>query len=222
MSILEEYHFSNYMKNVDIQTDEVAFRLLDFVCDNFGHNGNIGLPEERKIEDLIQFCKAHDGKMNCRGLSILLASLLRLYSVKARHITCMPYEHSYADCHVVVDCLLPSGKRVMLDPTYRLFLKNEQGKYVSIDDLRNLLIADAPIYFNENASYNGSAGIDEEFYRHYMIKNAFRFARSVLYNFEGEDRTADIELIPANYHVEEYDEAQRGHLVYDDIAFWNM
>ena len=83
----------------------------------------------RKITDIIEFCERNDNKTNCRGLAILLASLLRLNGIKAQHITCLPYEDPFDDCHVVVDCLLPSGKRIMLDPTWRLFLKDKDGEY---------------------------------------------------------------------------------------------
>ena len=77
-------------------------------------------------------------------LAILLASLLRLNGIKAQHITCMPYEDPFDDCHVVVDCLLPSGERIMLDPTSRLYYKDRYGKYISLPHLRELLIADEP------------------------------------------------------------------------------
>ena len=66
----------------------------------------------------------------------MLVSLLRLNGVKAQHITCMPYEEPFEDCHVVVDCLLPTGKRIMLDPTWRLYLMDKNGEYISLPELR--------------------------------------------------------------------------------------
>ncbi len=121
-SILEKYNIAEYLEGTDVFDDAIVFNLLDFVCDHFGHNGSSGMLPGRKIENIIAFCEQNGGRINCRGLSMLLASILRLYGVKARHITCMPYEDPFDDCHVVVDCLLPSGKRIMIDPTYRLFL----------------------------------------------------------------------------------------------------
>lgn len=222
--ILEKYNYSGYIKDMDSARDEIVFRLLDFVCDHFGHNGSGGLGSGRRITDLIEFCENNNNQCNCRGLAILLASLLRLNGIKTRHITCMPYEAPFDDCHVVVDCLLPSGKRIMLDPTWRLYLRDKEGEYVSLPRLRELLAAEEPIFENSSAGYNG-AGFAKEYYRNYMIKNTFRFARCTL-NKEGVDgRSEDsreIELIPRGYPTEKFSEHKKADFVYNDMEFWQM
>lgn len=222
--ILEKYHYSEYIKGMDSARDELVFKLLDFVCDHFGHSGFCGAGSGRKITDLIEFCEKNDYKSNCRGLSILLASLLRLNGIKAQHITCLPYEDPFDDCHVVVDCLLPSGKRMMLDPTWRLYFKDKEGEYVSLPRLRELFLADAPIFENSSADYNGT-GFEKEYYRNYMIKNTVRFARCTL-SKEGVDGRTEtsryIELIPRDYPTEKFSENRKADFVYNDIEFWQM
>mgnify|MGYP005792462171 CR=1 FL=1 len=96
--------------------------------------------------------------------------------IKAQHITCLSYEEPFEDCHVVVDCLLPSGRQTMLDPMWRLYLKDREEKYVSLSYLRELLLADEPIFENSAADYN-ETGFAKEYYRDYMIKNSIRFSR---------------------------------------------
>ena len=228
-SILERYGFSEYVKGMDAESDDIVFKILDFVCDHFGHNGGVLLPSKRSIEDIIVFCEKDDRKTNCRGLSILLASLLRLYGIKARHITCMPYEDPFNDCHVVVDCLLPSGKRIMLDPSWRLFLKDSQGEYVSLEHLRNMLIAGEPVFPNSDASYNSfgekenGQPFDYDYYCNYMTKNTFRFSRGIYYADGSEDSSVHrVELIPAGYPVEKFTESDQKNFVYDDAAFWKL
>lgn len=222
--ILEKYNYSTYINDMDNTKDEIVFKLLDFVCDHFGHNGSGGLGSGRSITDLIEFCERNDNKSNCRGLAILLAALLRLNGIKAQHITCLPYEDPFEDCHVVVDCLLPSGKRIMLDPTWRLYLKDKEGNYVSLSHLRELLLADEPIFENPSADYNGT-GFAKEYHRNYMIKNTFRFARCTL-NKEGIDGRTEtsryIELIPQGYPIENFSEKKKADFVYNDIEFWKM
>ena len=169
-AILEKYGYSKYIEGLDSSSDELAFKLLDFVCDHFGHNGTNGMGGGTTIPELIGFCERNGGKSNCRGLAILLAALLRLNGIKAQHITCMPYEEPFDDCHVVVDCLLPSGKRIMLDPTWRLYLKDKDDEYVSLPHLRELLLAGEPIWENPTADYNGQ-GFTKEYHRNYMTKN---------------------------------------------------
>lgn len=222
--ILEKYDYSKYINGLDNTNDEIVFRLLDFVCDHFKHNGSGGMGPGTTITDLIAFCEKNEDKMNCRGLAILLASLLRLNGIKAQHITCLPYEDPFDDCHVVVDCLLPSGKRLMLDPTWRLYLKDKNEEYISLPRLRGLLLADEPIFENPTADYNGN-GFAKEYHRNYMIKNTFRFARCAL-NMDGVDgRTENsryIELIPVGYPVENFPEKRKADFVYNDIEFWRM
>ncbi len=221
-SILEKYGFSDYIKDLDAASDEIVFQILAFVCDHFGHNGTISLNNRCDIKGLIEFCEQHDGKMNCRGLSMLLASLLRLVGVKARHITCMPYEDPFSDCHVVVDCLLPSGKRVMLDPTWRLYLKDAAGAYVSLERFREPLLSGETIFSNEDASYNGGT-FDLEYYCNYMTKNTIRFSRGTLYKEGLDDYAARaLVLVPANYPVKKFSRIVKRDFVFDDRAFWRM
>lgn len=222
--ILKKYHYFDYIKQHDASSDKIVFRLLDFVCDHFGHNGSGGISDDVRITELIKFCERNDGMSNCRGLAILLASLLRLNKIKARHITCLPYEDPYEDCHVVVDCLLPSGKRIMLDPSWRLYLRDKAGEYVSLPRFRELLLADEPIFENPDAGHN-ETGFEEQYYRNYMIKNTVRFARCTL-NKEGVDGQNEgsryITLIPKGYPTEQFSEKQKSDFVYNDLAFWRM
>lgn len=219
-AILEKYDYTSYINGIDVTSDALVFALLDFVCDHFQHNGTGGLPDGRRMDDIIQFCENHDGKTNCRGLAILLAALLRLNGIKARHITCMPYEDPFYDCHVVVDCLLPSGKRIMLDPSEHVYLKDARGVYISLERLRNMLMNDEPILANPEASYNGTK-FDEKHYRQYMTKNTFRFSRGILCADGVDDKAVRrIELIPAGYPIEAFSDCAKNEFVYDDTAFW--
>lgn len=222
--ILHQYHYIDYITPGAVPTDETAFRLLDLVCDHFGHNGTGGMGSGRGIPDIIRFCEGNDRKTNCRGLAILLASLLRLNGIKARHITCLPYEEPFNDCHVVVDCLLPSGSRILFDPTHRLYLTDKNGAYVSLPRLREMLIQGEPFFPNPTAGYNGGS-FDLEEYRDYMTKNTLRFARCTLHKECVDGIAADhpyITLVPKDYPVENFKVFDRAHFVTNDVAFWQM
>ena len=220
--IPEKYNYSKYIEGLDNTNDEIVFRLLDFVCDHFGHNGSGGMGSGKKLTDLIEFSEKNENKLNCRGLSVLLASLLRLNGVKAQHITCLPYEDPCDDCHVVVDCLLPSGKRVMLDPSFRLYFKDKYDNYVSLPHLREILLSNEPIYNNSAAGYNGTE-FDLEDYRNYMTKNMLRFSRNTL-NKDGVDGPTDnsryIQLIPKDYPTDNFAVNEYNDFVRNDEEFW--
>lgn len=122
--------------------------------------------------------------------------------IRARIVTCKPYEEPFEDCHVVVDCLMPSGTRIMLDPTYRLYLTDDSGKYISLAELREGIIAGKTFHHNANSSYNG-ANFNYHDYIEYMTKNVFRFNTN--YNQNDTDSVfSEIELVPIGYATKGY------------------
>ena len=221
-AILEKYDYSKYLQGVEPGTDEVAFRMLDFVCDHFKH-----IPDAKgcsgKLSGRIVQHEWTNHETNCRGLSKLLASLLLLNGIKARFVTCMPYEQPFNDCHVVVDCVLPSGKRIMLDPTYRLYLMDKQGKYLSIEGLRKALLTDEEITYNPNAGYNGGTFGPEDLadYRDYMAKNLIRISSGILCaDGQEEDAVRRVILVPKGYPVENF--KYTDNFVFNDEQFWRI
>ncbi len=218
--ILSKYDYWNYVDGINKNDDRLAFSLLDFVCDHFFHNGSVALGNERSLESLISFCEKNEMCANCRGLSIILATLLRMNGIKARHITCLPYEEPFMDCHVVVDCLLPSGKRVMLDPTTRLYYTDKKGEYVSLRMLREMLIKGETPIPNKNTTYRGEPH-DASDNIEYMTKNTLRFSRGTEYK-NGIDDQNQIELVPAAYPCDLLSEDHKEALVFNEDDFWEM
>jgi len=219
-AVLEEYGYAEFMQGISSYTDNFVFRLLEFVSTTFIHDSNVTLPPYRKMEDIIAASRMDGGKTNSRGLSIILAELLRIHRIKARIITCKPFEEPFTDCHVVVDCIMPSGKRIMLDPTYNLYLKDENDRYVSLKKLREGIISGSKFKPNPEASYNGGA-FDINWYLAYMAKNSLRFASNiVLGNIHIESDMSEIELIPADYPTNVFPLNKR--FVYNLDKFWNL
>lgn len=217
---LEKYGFGSYINGKS--GDELAFACLDFVCDHFKHSDS-GLPgyNTRSLHDLLNWCDNHDNNTNCRGLSIILSDILRYVGIRAEHVTCMPYEDPCEDCHVVVECILPSGERVMFDPTYHLYFRDENGKYVSIERLREILIAGETLIPNEGAAYrcDPSIGFALNEYRNYMSKNTIRFSKSKKAE-DGNDEWESVYLFPADYPIEAVINPAYEYIRTDDTAFW--
>ena len=218
--ILEEYHYSEFIEGINKYSDAFVFKLLEFVSTNFIHSEEVELPQYRRMVDIIEASKLDGGRTNSRGLSIILAELLRINRIKARHVTCKPFEDPCLDCHVVVDCILPSGQRIMLDPTYNLYLKNGSDRYVSLKKLREGIIAGNKFIPNPNASYNGGA-CDFDEYLSQMVKNSIRFTSNiVLGDVHIENDLSEIELIPACYPTNGFPHNKR--FVYNLDKFWNI
>ena len=217
---IEKYGFSSYIEGKS--GDDVAFACLDFMADHFRHGNTAGVPNYRKrtLADFLEFEEKHDCETNCRGLSIMLAEILRSQGIKAQHVTCMPYEEPFEDCHVVVDCILPSGKRVMFDPTYHLYFTDEKGEYVSIERLRHILLNEEKLTPNEGAVYTGNKSeLDMGFYRWYMSKNTVRFEKGRT-NSDGNDEWERMILFSKNYPWEKLDNLDDCTILTDEKAFW--
>ena len=146
-----------------------------------------------------------DGRTNCRGLSLILAQLIRAYNIKAFHITCYPYEDPFEDCHVVVAVYSEHlGKWIMLDPTNNLYLKNAEGRIVCVDESREILISGGKL-----TAYWKDEILNEEFhdmYRNYMAKNLIRIMRdadagygSDYHQYAREGGGAHVTLMPEKY-----------------------
>lgn len=219
-AILEKYGYPECIRGIQPQSDELCFALFHFVCANFHHDGGVAFDHGRRLADLVRACEANGQKTNCRGLSIMLAALLRANYIKARHVTCKPYEEPFGDCHVVVDCVLPSGKRIMLDPTQHAYFTEKNGAYVSLRRLRELLIAGEEFFENREASYNGEP-FDMAHYRQYMCKNTLRFSAGLTYaDVRDEGVLGEVELVPKDYPVERF--KRRKQFVYHPDRFWEI
>lgn len=216
--ILNKYNYSAYCNTNTGNKDEIVFSMLDFVCDNFSHTSNASLRNDRSMTGIIKNCEKTGAKTNCRGLSLILAELLRMNGIKARHITCKPYEEPFQDCHVVVDCLMPSGARIMLDPTYRLYLTDDNGEYISLAQLREGIICGKTFHPNAAASYNG-AEFNYDDYIEYMTKNVLRFNTNYKLN-DTDSMLSQVELIPSGYTISGYLDIIR--YTTDPDYFWNL
>ncbi len=214
--IINKYKINDEVKG---KTDvELMVALLNVVCDNFPHNGNSKMPEKRDLISVVNYAKENLEGVNCRLLSIILSELCRAYGVPAKHISCLPKEDPCDECHVVVHAYSENlGQWIMLDPTFRLILKNEKNEYVNLSMLRNSLINDLKIIPNENAGHNGSPfSVDD--YRSYMTKNTFRFSCATDYYFgaeEGYKKNVANMLIPKNYT-----QSKKERITTSPRAFW--
>ena len=88
--ILLKYNYPNYCNRSCENKDDIVFAMLDFVCDNFKHDSHACLPNNHSLAGIIRGYEKMDSKTNCRGLSLILAEVLRINRIKARHVTCKP------------------------------------------------------------------------------------------------------------------------------------
>lgn len=158
--------------------------LLNLVCDNFKHDGAVPLGTQMDPMSVIALSNQYDG-VECRGLSVILSEMLRDCGIPAKPVMCISSIEP-AECHVVVHAYSASlGQWIMLDPSYRLILRNGVGQYVSLPMLRDALISGERLYANDEAGHNLAPFYMPQ-YRAYMSKNTFRFACATQFYYGGE------------------------------------
>lgn len=214
--IIEKYQLDELVKGKDDTEKMIA--LLYFVSDNFKHNGSIGMPEEVDANSLLRFYEKKGG-LNCRGLSILLSELLRVYKIPAKQMTCMPYIEDFVDCHVVVHAYSDKlDKWILFDPTYKLYLKDKNGDFINLPELRNCIINGEEFIANENAGWNGDP-FDIDYYRTYMAKNTYRFECATDFYYGADINKGENKqnmLVPVGYNPKE----TNVEITNDDKEFW--
>ena len=203
LDIIEKHKLDELVKGKnDVET---AIALMNWLCGLYKHGNPAGMPDIRTPQSLMEFADKNEGSLNCRCLSLILAQLIRAYGIKAFHVTCMPYEQPFYDCHVVVCVYCESlGKYIMLDPSHNLYIKNKEGEIIGLEEFRDILINDEEMFFYED--YFAHLG-NVNSYREYMSKNLIRIQRYDVCGY-GKDCNWDdgyVTLIPQKYMQNEAD-----------------
>ncbi|MCL2388339.1 MAG: transglutaminase domain-containing protein [Defluviitaleaceae bacterium] len=180
---------------------ELMLVLLDWMMDNFRHNGASGMPEQRNAITIIDYMRENPLGINCRGLAILLAEVLRLYGIEAKHITVYPYEDNHP-VHVITHAYSRRlNQWILLDPTFGMYVTDEYGNFMDLYMLRKAFAqGGTPILANPNATRNGYPVTIDEF-KTFMVCYLFRFSTGTNFTFgseEGAD-TTQVMLVPVGF-----------------------
>ena len=179
------------------------FNLLHWIHNLIRHDGNSDTPNSRNAIDLIEICKIENRGVNCRMLATILNECYLSMGIKSRHVTCMPKEMQFDDCHVINMVYSKDlNKWIWIDPSFAAYVMDEKGNLLGIQEVRERLIKGQPLILNADANWNRESLQTKEYYLdYYMAKNLYRLQcpLSSEYNSEtwedGKDATY-VELLP--------------------------
>jgi hypothetical protein len=175
--------------------------LLNWVKDNFRHNGASGLPRDMDAMSIINYMRENPAGINCRGLAVLLAEVLRLYGIEAKHITVHPPENDHP-VHVITHAFSRElNQWIMLDPTFRIYLLDADGNFMNLYTLRQAFANGTPLFHNYNAGHNDNPFYLQQF-KNFMADYMFRFSTGTNFTFGSEETGADTSqfmLVPAGF-----------------------
>jgi hypothetical protein len=128
--------------------DEISkiIHLMTFVHNLIEHNGsNYALCEFDAI-DFYHYFKTTGKGINCRGMAMTLNECYLAMGFKSRFMTCMPKDEKDMDCHVINSVYSTTLKKwLWMDPSFNAYVKDENGNLLSIEEVRERLIADKPL-----------------------------------------------------------------------------
>jgi hypothetical protein len=175
---------------------------MHWVHDLIPHDGQHPNPEVKNAMSLIPECKKDGRGLNCRGLAIVLNECYLAMGFPSRQVTCMPKDSIFDDCHVINMVFSKQlNKWIWMDPTNDAYVKDENGQFLSIDEVRERLIAGKPLILNADANWNHKEAVTKEYYlEYYMAKNLYRFSCPVesTYDYETRKKKKEVSYIELN------------------------
>lgn len=170
-------------------------KLLFWVADTIGHNGQSSLPQKRDAISLYKYAINNKYKLNCRGLAILLCELCLSIGLKARYIVCSQKELKYTDSHVVTICYDSTLKKwIYLDPCYKMYLTNSKGNTIlSLKEFKEYIYENKVIQVNKEANCDGKP-LDLNIFTNTMIKKLYKYS-SPMDIYIGMDNDRDSNMI---------------------------
>ena len=207
--------------------DEISkiLNIMYWIHNNIAHNGsNYALAEFNSI-DLYHYHKATGEGINCRHLAISLNEMYLSMGWKSRYVTCLPKDENDQDCHVINTVWVDSlQKWIWLDPTFAAYVKDENGNFLSINEVRERLIDGRPVVLNEDANWNNQSNQTKERYlMNYMAKNLYWIQVPANSQFNPESRYRNntnkyVSLLPIGYNQSNME--NMGTITHDPEYFW--
>ena len=191
--------------------DEISkiLNILKWTHDNIRHSGDNQALAELDAIDLYHYHKATGKGLNCRQLSQCLNEMYLSMGIPSRFVTCMPKNPNDPDCHVINSVWSSQlQKWIWIDPTNYAYIKDENGNFLSIAEVRERLINNKPLVLNEDANWNNEDPQTKEWYlESYMAKNLY-WIHCVDYsrfNAESPYRRVDnkyVALVPLGFEID--------------------
>lgn len=167
------------------------------------HDGSSSNPNPYNALNIIKVCQEENRGVNCRMLATVLNECYLSMGIQSRFVTCMPKDSVFQDCHVINSVYSKDlDKWVWIDPSFAAYVKDENGNFLGLQEVRERLIDGRPLILNEDANWNNKSKQTKEFYLdYYMAKNLYRMECPVNSEFDTETRAEGkkrvyIELLP--------------------------
>jgi len=213
ISLRKEYNLDSIAGNGN-ETSKIL-NLMHWVHNVVKHDGSSENPKVQNATNIISVCKKENRGVNWRMMATVLNECYLAIGIKSRHITCMPGEENFDDCHVINMVYSKDLKKwLWIDPTFEAYVMNENGEMLSIQEVRESLVLNKPLVLNPDSNWNNKTKQTKEHYLEtYMAKNLYRMQCPIISEFNSETTETGksvtyIELLPLNYFKQKPDRTE--------------
>lgn len=173
------------------------------------HASNPSYPKTRNALNLIDLCLNRKKAINCYMYSIILNEVYLSMGYFSRLIH-LSYKHQGESHWVNAVYSFEDGKWLMMDANHGAYFMDEDGRILSIPEIRKKMINKEKIVLNKELTYVGSntsvkmlkgiLGI-KTFYRWYFSKNIFKYKTNIrnVFDVESDIAAREIQLLPTHY-----------------------
>jgi len=215
----EEYKLDSIAGNGDEMSK--ILNLMYWLQNRVPHAGSSSNPSPRNALNILKVCKEENRGVNCRMLATVLNECYLSMGIKSRFVTCMPKDSVFNDCHVINSVYSTDlGKWVWIDPSFAAYVKDENGNFLGIQEVRERLTSGRPLVLNEDANWNHKSKQTKEHYLdYYMAKNLYRLECSANSEFdtetqaEGKERVY-VELLPLDGLIQSPQKDVKGNYIH--------
>lgn len=179
--------------------------LLQWEASHVFHKGNYDNHVKNTAMDLFNYAfdKGIDFGINCRSLSIALTECYLAVGIKARTVYLMPFSPNDGDNHVVCEAWSEELKKwIMVDPTYGVYLMDENRTPLNVLEIREKLAFQKELILSDGYHYNGSS-IDQKEIITYYAKDFFYFQIYMVQGYDTEkiENNSMLHVVPNGYDV---------------------
>jgi hypothetical protein len=123
---------------------------------------------------------------------------------KSRSVICFSNKYPVpSGGHVINTVYIPSlGKWIYMDPQNNAYIKDENGIFLSIEEVRQRLIDGRPLVLNATANYHHVPDRKEDYLYTFMAQHIYRMICPLNSRFDSETRSTGklleyVELLPS-------------------------
>lgn len=178
-----------------------AINLLSWFHNQVPHQDvkNIDVLTAESIMETYRKTKYAQG---CYGLAISMNEIFLSMGFKSRIVICFSNQYPFPKGgHVINNVFIPSlNKWVYMDPQENAYIKDEEGNFLSVAEVRERLKNGQALVLNDSANYHGVPTKQEEYLYNFMGNRMYRLICPVNSEYNGETRDGKtleyVELLP--------------------------